>query len=873
MPGPYNPPNPYGSYFTLGSPDHPAIVGPGSFSAIPGGFLSPGTMSMMGMGSGGFNPTATEYLNARVQNYYQQQFMANVLRSDPRAMTLSSAMLQQMFGNNMAAQSRFLSNIGGRGNLTEMAGMALSFPGISGMMGGSGLALGQGAYAIAGSGFNANGRFMSGDGPMQMWAAQNIANAISQRFYNASGSPIMSMTQGLNRDQLGGLMMLAAGQGAFSNMNLMTVTRGGAKMDEGTMNKISQFVQTASKTISSLIDIYGNGSISELASKAQAITGLNFSRPGNADLMFTRITALRNTAAATGRDVQSMMDLSAGAIAAGARYGLTGDLNSAVGSYAANRAAVVANARRGMAGSFAMADVPEQELANSYMRDAGAMMRDPVGRSRAAIQVALNTGTIRGGDIAEARRLMATGGPDSIAEMNALMARQGISMNNFIQFMGGVEGLQQVLGPAGAEALAGYNRADVNRRARQLFTRDLRRAFPTMGGGQVDAMMELIDALKPNVLESAFLEPGEDARRTIMQNAVGPAKARDLMDAFGRAGGMGSIGAMKNIVQAMSINPWGKQWLPEQAAADAEWNDLYRRRGFREEDRGVFMSGSLMTGFLNRLAGTDPRTALVQAMLHRPGTVAGLQGGLFVGANVSDRELYKNIELLQSPEFRKLLPVEALRDLGINAQGYGDAQQREAFRTLLGRPAELDRIFHRYGVDMMPIGQQIGLYNKESVQHFQQWGNYSTIATTLAERLNQGGDRMARNFEKLAKAFDAPVDPKNPTRKNLIDTLISQTKGQGLDIFNRLSDEEISKVAQLAPDFREGIGKFLEEQSKNETLPAETREKFSRYLGLFTRAGYQSIEARSTKITGTLKWIGPDKLEFGPNTYMTPGSR
>src|SRR5262245_15754900 len=134
MAGPYNPPNPYGSYFVF---DAPGAVGQSSFLPMPGGHLTPGAMTMAGMGTGGFNPTTTEYLSHRVQNYYQQQYLSHLVQNDPRAITLANALIKQMWGNNIEAQNRGLATLGGRGNLTEMIGTALSFPGLAGLTGGS----------------------------------------------------------------------------------------------------------------------------------------------------------------------------------------------------------------------------------------------------------------------------------------------------------------------------------------------------------------------------------------------------------------------------------------------------------------------------------------------------------------------------------------------------------------------------------------------------------------------------------------------------------------------------------------------------------------------------------------------------------------
>jgi hypothetical protein len=287
MAGPYNPPNPYGSYFSFGDVQQASM---NSFLPFQSSGLSPGTMGAMGRGSGGFNPTSSEYLVNRVNNEQMARFMSEVYRGDPRTASFTNMALQAMYGADSKRRQATVERLGGLGNFQEMVGYLMAQPGISGFMGGSGASLGLGSYALAASGgFGVNNRTMTGDGRLTQMMASTILDQVKNRFYSGSGAAMPGMTQGLNRDQMGGLMTIMASQGAFMGMDLGKLTQmpGHApkfQANSTSLNQLTQTIKEGAKALGAIMDVYGDASVSELFSKAQQITGLNFGSSKNAKL-------------------------------------------------------------------------------------------------------------------------------------------------------------------------------------------------------------------------------------------------------------------------------------------------------------------------------------------------------------------------------------------------------------------------------------------------------------------------------------------------------------------------------------------------------------------------------------------------------------
>lgn len=870
MPGPYSPPNPYGAYFSFGQPEG---VAQQAFGPMPYGGLSPGTMGMMGQASSGFNPTGIEYLTAKTRQFYQDQFLATLARNDPRAITLTTALLAQM--GNQARQNDVVKTFGGRGIIQELVGTALSMPGIAGMLGGSPLALGQGAYAIASSGMGVNGAIMSGDGPLQLLAARAMTQRMTSQFFLSSGAANTQMTQGLNRDQLGGLMMLGASQGAFAGLNMATMTKMGDqttwKLDEGTMAKITQFTKSAAKAIGSLIDIYGDRSVAELAQKAQAITGMDLSRLGNAQIMVNRLGAVRRAAEAAGMDPMMAMDLVAAGTTMGVNLGISRPMAGLVSNRAFNNATLSAAGFRQAGNVFDMATPDIRDIQSAQVRDAAAMFRDPVGLTRTAMMAMINSGQFAAGDIPEARRLMRRSGYDAIRDME-LFAQQkgGWKMRGFIDLMGGPVGLQQSMNEDQKTELLEMQEEDKTARASRVFRMRFKRTLSsTMGtGAGVDALFTLAGIMKPETLKNIFAGPGTnpDIRRLVTEDIGGALDVNTnvglistVFSEFGSKSGAMNATMQKMIGAGNFLENFPR--LADRAgralasASPISWSDEQRTQ----------LGQHSFDALLNKLKGTDPRTSWVRQMKYMPRTIFGWRTDKWqLPMNMEEAGAVDTMQttLAAMAEELKGIPEgqEFLRNLGIrpgmqrdeiNAQMATSAFTQIHNALMNDTPGKgLFRHFITSGGVGGGGGRTFGMGLASVNKQIQETGPSLDVAYALAEGFSRTGDTFQENkMLKLAALMTA-----QPDKVGQITRLLG-TEARNIDMLSGLSDATLRAVAQMSPSIAKEMMSELEYKSGEAGgRTAAERATSMRQVGVLRAAGIVPEEdfSKITRLEGNL---------------------
>lgn len=861
MAGPYNPPNPYGAYFSFGQPE--AMTGQ-AYGPMPFGTLTPGAMAMSGVGSGGFNPTSMEYLRGKVQEQYQQRFMAELMRNDPRVMSVSNALLS-------GSKAKDINNIfGSRGNFQEMVGWAMSQPGIASMIGGSPLAIGQGAYASMSGGMRINGMSMFGDGPMQMMGAQALAAHMTRQFYFQGGGANPMATSGMNRDQIGGIMMLGASQGAFSGMNLGTLTAQGNKlnlnMDQNTMSKISQFTKTAAKALSGLIDIYGDASIAELAAKANQITGLNFNQLGNAQLIQNRLASLRAGASATGIDTGTMFDLAGMGTQMGMSMGLHSRFAGNVGGAAAIRAAEVFRANQGQAGSFLTATTSMQEIAGGLVRDQAAMMRDPVGRRRAAMTLALDTGHFRGAE-AEARALIREDGAGAMGRMDMFMRAHGLDMGGFTRMMGGPEGIQSMLSEGSMDDLNSINRSTVRSRAGRLFRRQAGRAMNGFSGSAAEGMMGLIEGLGKDTLEKIF----EGTRSGFNEDSVNQALGGDpagrlhgkkylemVRNVVGGMGGNNAAAMHASLQQAISVNPFLKSNFTTTSAEMGISENRLAALKFTSDDRGSMRSG-LFDGLLDRLGGDDMRSTFVAAMMTNPGSVFGMNGGIFrpgVGDKFDPDRTRRTASALIGQMGRDKDGQAALAKLGIGGISSSEmtVEQLQALHTKLADPIQFAMAFSGFQVATVGEGSNAStmFMKKDVFNNTRQNKNVILASQALAKNL-EGGDYSAQSahLNKMANVLN-----QHPDRADrALSAMVAHTSNIGL--LTSIDSKKLEAIAKSSPQWSGGMMSFLEKEAERNKGDDSMLAKIKGLEEVFSKYGATAKESGGKMtINGTLELVG-----------------
>jgi hypothetical protein len=762
MAGPFNPPNPYGSYYGFNEPERLTreTFGPTA------GNLTPGAMALAGYASGGKMPSPIENLNAQMRNQVQQQFMAELMRSDPRVANLTGAALGMMSGRSRDA---VLNVTGGRGNLQELVGYVMSQPGISGMFGGSPLAMGQGAYAATTSGMRIGGNMLMGDNAWGMSGAQQLVQHMRSQFYSG-GSLNRNMTYGMGEDKLGGVMMLGAAQGAFAGMNLGSIVpqKGGFGLatDKTTMDKITTFAKNALKSLSELADVYGDGSTLELAAKATQITGLNFSQAGNPALIAQRLASLRNTGAAMGVDTQTMYDLSAYGTTMGRRLGMSSEYSGFVATTAANQVAGLARINQAQAGSFRTSVSSLQEMESASIRDQAAMMRDPVGRRRAALQYGLQSGFFSGAEGA-VKDLMQQDGVAGMKNMDAFMRSRGINTEGFLRFAGGPDSLSGLLNEDSMSELSSANQSTVRSRARARLRSEGRRAMPGLDSESSDKLLTLIESIDRRTLDEAFSQ-GADVSATLAKDPEGAnnlEKYAGLVNQLQGALGMsGAATAFKGMSVGLAASPFYQNFATLSAersmgyakSTGIDFSDVSHMRGRK----------GMMQAFLERSGGRDPRSNYIRALMEKPGEALGGLGGFYVpkpGETIDVGALQDTYDTL-GRAFKAGTPQSAA--MGLNQTNW----DRQAFAGMLWADDTYKNTNKLGGYTFGSMGSYRTGVRTSTLEHLSKWGDTANLARRMSEikgldtgtvrslnsvatALTEGGDdrRMSMAYNSLLR--------------------------------------------------------------------------------------------------------------------------
>lgn len=636
MPG-FTPPNPYGSFFNF---QDPAAMAQQSFLPNPTGTMSPGTLAAMGAPVGGFNPSLAEFSQNRYRDVAYQQFIARSLATDPTTRTFSNVVMEMLFKDKAergAAAAKY-----GQSNIDAMVGMALNMPGISQFMGGSARSLSIGALAAGTSGMRWNNVGMFGDGQVQLMGATRILDTVRQNFYTSSGAQKLNMTQGLNKDQLGAILAAGGSQGAFAGLDMGTIDRAGKfKWNEGSFDKIKDFTKSAAKAISGLIDIYGDASFNELYDKAQRITGMDLSRLKNADIIQSRLQALRTTAQVSGVDVATMNDLSAGTVNYGQAMGFSRSASGAVAASVAGPAAWMYQMSRQTAGidGFFQPDRPINTIGAEMARDRFGMIRDPLGARRNAVELLIQQGMIKGGDAVAARQQAQDATPFSTGSLDAFVSgHYGVNLPSFIRRMGGARGVFDYLSPENQTRAIAQGEPDLQRRFQRIMDRNvtgsLRDLEKTRAGAsnQFNNIKLLMGDLDPttifNLLGAADTSSGDPALKDILGKSMtgrtgidkylGAAKG---LEALAPGGAQGIWQNLQNIKMSnhLTRNIFSKDEQSQLNNArfrqfggltQEKWDELQHAA---MESRGQ-LRGGLLQGFLERHGGTDIDSVMAIAL-------------------------------------------------------------------------------------------------------------------------------------------------------------------------------------------------------------------------------------------------------------------
>lgn len=556
---PIDAPNPYGSYFAFGA--HQGIGGG------PMGFDDHMTRYLGG--GGGHAPTQSEAILRKGMDRLQQQAMSDALKSDARAGNMTNFVLDQIYGADKGRRDSAIGMAGGHGNMREWVAAMINNPGVAGFMGGDIRSVRLGASAIAGGGgfvnvAGAGQNQMLGSGMVQNAAAQQVFEAVNRRFWTQSGASNLALTNGMNRDQVGGIMMMGAQQGAFSGLDMGKISRHGEKMkfdlNPGAINKIEDFVKESTKSLSALVDVFGDRSVGELATIAHRITGLDMSRLSNVTTMGKRISELKGTAQTYGMDTRTVLETAANVTGMGVQMGLAAHTAGTISQSAMTSAIGKNVALRGDPGFFRVTG-SVQELASQHMRDQVAMMHDPLGSRIMAAEMAIETGAVKGEGVSQLRNAAKGLNRQNVGSFDQLFQQTtgGQSVSALIRTFGDGARIASQLSPEGqAHATAAINANMKERqlqriefRAAEMFgagaAKDITGLMSTFGAKDLQQMSKMLGsgdregAIKMAMSDSAVVKDRAQAERLVGQMdrlqkvGGGAGSTLQLMDRWARS--------------------------------------------------------------------------------------------------------------------------------------------------------------------------------------------------------------------------------------------------------------------------------------------------------------------------------------------------
>ena len=808
MPGPYIPQNPYGSYFNFDDVQAKSAM---AFMPFESQGLSPGTQAMMGRPAGGINPTFGEFTSRWIQNQQFSRYMSDVYRGDPRTAAFANLALQAMYGNDNKRRDATVARLGGMGNMQEVIGFIMNQPGISGYLGGSSGSLGIGAYSIAASGMGVNGMTMRGDGPLQQDMARSLLRKVQDKFYTSSGASITGMTQGLNRDQLGGVMALMGAQGAFQGINLgQLVAKGNdaAKFipDPASMSRITDTIKHGVKALASIMDVYGNADIASLFSKAQQITGLNFSTPENAQLMATRLSRLRTVGNETGIDVMTMFDAAKMGMTMSQSMGLTGHMAAYAGTYSAEQAAIASRTMtygrdRSKGGFFPSM----QEIQAGQVRDIAGMAMDPIGLRRGLVEMILSKeGLPNAAAQTEVESMLDKAGLGGLSEhqMDATMRKYGYNLPQLIRQMGGPEGVQRNMTGANAENTAHRNAKDLDKRV--LFRIANRLTRPNFGRASDSALL-LVEKLQEDTIQSlldaaAKPDKGAELMKLLEKNTITNedpnryAKAvRDVLEAGGN-----NVSAVKTNFQLMDQAMRTDELMRRHQSQEAKKNEARAQQAarsiFTDTERGQMTKG-LVEGVLSRYGETDSRSAFARVAAYYPDAVIGGIKGLNLPkeGDIFDPQRMKLLvtdlqnEFSKTAEGRKWLMETQLMDASGKRTSPNDINLADLYKTLtdpLLRQTAF-RNFKEFGIrDPSSLEARTTFIDKNIHDKLVEHGSLFTIARLAAKQYAESGDQTSADF--LAAAVNAVSHPELQLEKI--------QNGKAVGLLRKLDKSEVEGV-------------------------------------------------------------------------------
>lgn len=610
---PLDPTNPYGSFY-----DYQSLRAAGRAQGSQNLGIGSSLSGELGTGYGGNMPTMNEFFTQQAEQVRNTQLMVDAMRGDPRGRTGADSILNMAFGGNAKDINAFYASIpGGRNAVNHSAGMLVNMPSISGFMGGDIRSIAFGAQAIAGGGVLMNGQRSFGSGVVQDQMSRGVYNRVMDSFFTSKGGNVASMTSGMNMDQLGGIMSLGGQQGAFAGLDMGRIANVSGHFqttfNDASLGKIKDFVKTAAKTMSTLVDVFGNQDVGSLAGIMQRIAGLDMSSQQSVQLAGDRFRSIKATASVLGIGTGEAFRIAENGNAFG--VGTLGMSTFGAGS--------LTNSLMSQAMTFARMSQADSRFnphpigAGDYMQlqqtDFNGMLRSPSGSRAALVELMGQTGKLEGSQLDSFRALAGHAvGPGGVAKFDqAFQGATGQSITALLHNFGGPSNIYNdilntssqghVIGTIMGKQWPSQQQALIARQATQI-----------LGSNKLGMQAAgLISALNPQTLAAMMQSGGDLAGLAATDPGLGQGMTADAMNHYAQqvtnfksAGG--TLGDINEVMAMVNSNPLLKTFSSQ--SARAQQRSIARQAAVRQYDAASVTrySSSTQAGLQGLLDSLDP---------------------------------------------------------------------------------------------------------------------------------------------------------------------------------------------------------------------------------------------------------------------------
>ena len=529
--------------------------------------LAPSISGAMGNGTGGYFPTSAEFFNQRQQQVRNQELMMSAMRDDPRARAGTDFLVKSMFGADQARIQDFYKSIGGQGTAISTLSGLINMPGISGFLGGDVRSMMFGSMSLVGGGASINKIMSFGQGLVQEHMTRHVFANVMDNFFTKTGANRMAATSGLNMDQIGGIMTQGAVQGAFSGLDLGSIMRADGtghldtKLNPASMDKIKDFIKTASKSMAALIDVFGQQDISTLGALAQKITGLDMSSMRNVAAMSSRIGDIKATAGIMGIDTSTafqgaMMGTAFGQQALGLSQYAAGGVSSSLTS-----GSLMMSRFMQQDPGFFMRRQSFDEIHQSRMMDVVGMSRDPRGQ-RAAL-LALDTQNGLTGTEGLQKMLAGMRPGEEGAFDREYRKVTGVSVVSAINAQGGPMALFEKISPDQQGMLGDVLLGQHSVRQRQLAGRIATRAMGRDGTGFAGLLGQFDDSTLGAMIDASGGSVADIAKIAMGDTGLGLSQDQANQAARTLKGVGAPIHAMRSAMLAVRSDPQTAGWVTD----------------------------------------------------------------------------------------------------------------------------------------------------------------------------------------------------------------------------------------------------------------------------------------------------------------------